>query len=672
MGRQFAGGVASAFLLLSGCGGGGGESSPPAPSLAVSPVSLSLTASAGGNPVAETFSLRATGGALNFSVESDTDLISASPTSGTAEATDMEISVELRCTEPESRTGTITIAGGAASPRTVSVSIECERPAIEVTIEDSPAAATGNPRKSAESHLSWRASSIWNGQGAVPYSIRSDRNDVIATPDSGTVEMNELTRMDLQAPCPDQDRYETMLTLEVDGAPADLAWKVRCQAGDARVDRLQLFQGVMTWHWDVRGGATQHIDGVADRHTVLAAAVTHESATVPEILARATDGDGEVLQESLEPVSTNTVKTDDLEWTTEHVYDVSEHYLPSHRITLLVDESGRLDETREDNNRQWVEFSGGRRLPPFKIVFWPIRTDAGSPPAIQVEDYMKSVLDLLPIGSHEVRVGETLSFLNQAADTEAVLDFLGREWNRGAPGDEYYYGIFLETYDDEFCGRAIRPGNVSVQLPLEDCSDETPAHEIGHNLSLMHAPWDCWGEYSIENIDPDYPYEEGGIGPRRGWLPSAEAFVGGGSEETHFDVMAYCSPRFISDYHYRKALEHRVGRPLGNVRPDLAQAKEPRGPSLALGGGVEWGMWTLDYVDHSLMPSRKPPVEGKHFLTLQAASGREIYRERLRLAAITHSAKRSWAARVPVPAEPVARVIILDRQETPVLVEALR
>ena len=671
MKRLLSGGLASACFLLCSCGGGG-ESAPPAPSLTVSPSSLSLTAVAGGEPVAQTFSLRASGGAVNFRVASDSNLLSASPASGTAEAAAVEISVELSCTEPDSRTDTINVTGGAAGPHTVSVSIECERPPVEVTVEDLPTAATGNPREAAASHLSWRATSIWDAQEAVPYSIRSDRSEVTVTPGSGDIEMNELTRMELQTPCPDQERFEAVLTLEVDGSPTDLTWNVRCQAGDARVDRMQLFQGVMTWHWDARRDDTQHVDGIAGRHTVLAAAVTHESPTVPEIRARATDADGEILQQSLEPTSKHTEKTGTLEWTTEHVYDVSEHYLPSHRITLFVDESDRLDETREDNNQRWVRFGGGRQLPPFKIVFWPIRSDAGSPPAIQTEDYMRSILDLLPIGRHEVRVGETLSLLNQTANSETVLDFLRREWNRNASADEFYYGIYLETTEDDSCGRANRPGNVGVQLPFEDCSDGTPAHEIGHNLSLMHAPWDCWGEYDIESVDPDYPYEEGGIGPRRGWLASAEKFVGDGSEETHFDVMAYCTPRFISDYHYKKALEHRIGRAPDSASPGLAQAKAPRGPSLAIGGGVdEWGMWTLDYVDHSSMPARKPPVEGEYFFTLQTASGREVHRERLRLSSITHSQKGSWAVRVPVPSEPAAMVVVLDGQETPVLVETL-
>ena len=440
----------------------------------------------------------------------------------------------------------------------------------------------------------------------------------------------------------------------------------------------------MTWEWNVGAESVKHVDSVAGRHTTLAIAITHETSAAPDLRVQAEDPEEEVLQESLESVREETTKTGSQEWTTERVYDVSDYRLPSHRIVSFVDEDNRLDETLEDNNRGvGVRFGRGRHLPTLKIVFFPIRTDAGSPPTIETDDYMESVIDLLPIGEYEARVGRTLDFLNRTANSDTVLDFLRREWNLNAQADEYYYGIFPEFNVDQGCGRAERPGYVAVQTPLDHCGEGTPAHEIGHNLALMHAPWDCWGEYDIENVDPEYPYDKAELGPRRGWLASGEKFVSDESEETHFDVMAYCSPYFISDYHYKKALEyrieeaiaHRAGTAIASVLPGRVQAEEPEepaGPSLAFGGTVEWGMWTLDYVDRSPMPARTPPVEGKYFFTLQTASSREVYRERLRLASITHSAKRSWAVRVPVPSEPIAKVVILDRQETPVLVEKLR
>ena len=62
--------------------------------------------------------------------------------------------------------------------------------------------------------------------------------------------------------------------------------------------------------------------------------------------------------------------------------------------------------------------------------------------------------------------------------------------------------------------------------------------------------------------DPDYPYEMGKIGPHGGWSFSGYHLV----EEDrflaidYFDVMSYCGSRpFISDYHYRKTIDHWLG-----------------------------------------------------------------------------------------------------------------
>lgn len=144
----------------------------------------------------EAFSVRATGGTLSYRVSSDTDLLSVSPTSSTAAAAGSEITVELNCSAPETRTATITVTAGS-NTQTVSVDIECERPPVTVDIERAPALAKGNPREAAESDFRWRATSSWDGQGAVPYSIRSDRSELTATPNSGDVEMDQPTETEL-------------------------------------------------------------------------------------------------------------------------------------------------------------------------------------------------------------------------------------------------------------------------------------------------------------------------------------------------------------------------------------------------------------------------------------------------------------------------------------------
>ena len=99
----------------------------------------------------------------------------------------------------------------------------------------------------------------------------------------------------------------------------------------------------------------------------------------------------------------------------------------------------------------------------------------------------------------------------------------------------------------------------------------TIAHELGHNFNLLHTP----GTGSHE--DPMYPHPYSSIGT---WGYSfRDMFQHCGVEcldhpagqhvdpETK-DLMSYSSPKWISDYHFAKALEYRLGeRRAGCVVP---------------------------------------------------------------------------------------------------------
>ena len=78
---------------------------------------------------------------------------------------------------------------------------------------------------------------------------------------------------------------------------------------------------------------------------------------------------------------------------------------------------------------------------------------------------------------------------------------------------------------------------------------ETIAHELGHNMSLWHAP--C-GDPS--GPDPSYPYSDGSIGA---W---GYDFRDGGRlvNPSTPDLMSYCHPRWISDYDFTNALRFRL------------------------------------------------------------------------------------------------------------------
>jgi hypothetical protein len=79
-------------------------------------------------------------------------------------------------------------------------------------------------------------------------------------------------------------------------------------------------------------------------------------------------------------------------------------------------------------------------------------------------------------------------------------------------------------------------------------SEETLMHEMGHLHGLLHTA--CSGE---DFVDPEYPHPEASIG-----VEGYDRRTGTFYPPNTRDLMSYCSPRWISDYGFRKAAEHVV------------------------------------------------------------------------------------------------------------------
>ena len=93
-------------------------------------------------------------------------------------------------------------------------------------------------------------------------------------------------------------------------------------------------------------------------------------------------------------------------------------------------------------------------------------------------------------------------------------------------------------------GIASVPGRVSFSVP----DSRIIAHELGHNVSLHHAP--CGG---AGGPDPSFPEPDGSIGAwgydfRRGRLVAP----------ARHDLMSYCEPPWVSDYYFTNALRFRI------------------------------------------------------------------------------------------------------------------
>ncbi len=242
---------------------------------------------------------------------------------------------------------------------------------------------------------------------------------------------------------------------------------------------------------------------------------------------------------------------------------------------------------------------------------------------------------LLPISEFELVVHDAVRTSTRDAfellrEVEAIRVMEG--------GTGYYMGSMANLTGS--IGVAHTPGESSVVAP----GDYTVAHELGHNLNLSHAP--C-----------------GGAGAPDLWFPSATAsigawgydFRGGGLvPPSHKDLMAYCSPQWISDYHFTKALLYRLDR---QAAAGAADRRAGTVQSLLLWGGLdEAGAPVLEPAFLVDAPPMLPPVRGAYKITGENAGGEVLFSLGFDMPGVSHGGAPSFAFALPVRPEWAGRL----------------
>ncbi len=162
-------------------------------------------------------------------------------------------------------------------------------------------------------------------------------------------------------------------------------------------------------------------------------------------------------------------------------------------------------------------------------------------------------------------------------------------------------------------------GRRTISTLVEEGNVGHVTHEFGHTMTLGHAPG-CWPGTEDGNVDPAYPYSTGITGA---W---AYDFRDGGAlvRPTRADVMAICggwSEGWISDYHFTKALRHR----LRDEVTDAATMAAPV-PSLLVWGGVdEAGVPFLEPAFVVDATPTLPDSAGEHRITGRTSGGGELF-----------------------------------------------
>ena len=155
-------------------------------------------------------------------------------------------------------------------------------------------------------------------------------------------------------------------------------------------------------------------------------------------------------------------------------------------------------------------------------------------------------------------------------------------------------------------GVAFNPGRSSFSKPV----GWVMAHELGHNLNLNHAPCGTGESYS-------FPYPDGSIGVWGYDFEHADRLV---SPYTQ-DLMSYCQPKWISDYHFSNALRYRL---FDEGSPAAAAIAASR--SLLLWGGVSAD--SVPFLEPAFVvevPPALPDSAGDYVIAGRAANGGELF-----------------------------------------------
>lgn len=326
---------------------------------------------------------------------------------------------------------------------------------------------------------------------------------------------------------------------------------------------------------------------------------------------------------------------------------------------LHVVDSSRLTYPRADMEPQRIE-----EPPTLSITFVPI--DYGglvvADAEIDTDEYLRGTVKRFAIDGVDATIREPLRIEPEGPAVFPgtylqALQAIAAVRLSEAP-DRTYYGMMppIEGIAGGGIASVGNPIAVGSQYQGENLGAGMAAHELGHTFGLLHA--NC-----TENTDsdPEYPHPNGTIG-----VFGRDAFTGEMFPPDWFDLMSYCPPYWISDYHYLKAQEFRkaqaqsLATAVANVRHDQR--------TLVIAGSQEGqGLYLKTLLAQSGVPP-VPPEPGDWSAVLVDEVGTELYRVRFALQHVVGGGPNAtlFAFSVGVPTMVMDRaqaLVILDRSE---------
>ena len=326
---------------------------------------------------------------------------------------------------------------------------------------------------------------------------------------------------------------------------------------------------------------------------------------------------------------------------------------PGLEIVVEIDVDGRLDAESGINMR--VPETGRmaidvRSVPPLDLTLVPLlwiespdhTTVSSTEGLTESDDLFRWTRDLLPVKELSVRVREPLYSSLEIAESnnESILaEVEAARLLDGAKG--HYMGI----WNVEGAGIAFVPGFDSISV----LDGKIMAHELGHNMSLLHAP--CGGPGQVDAL---FPNSDGSIGVW-GYDHRSGELIAPSSP----DLMGYCFENaWIGDFHFRNAFRYRVQE----ERTLATAASEDRTRTLLIWGGLDRdGDLRLEPAFVVDAPPSLTPASGPYALAGEDVFGNTLFTLNFAMNKIAHGEGGRFAFTIPVEANwsnRLARVIL--------------
>ena len=692
--------------IIVGCGGGGGGTSPPPPppmppppptnitySIEIPSGPSEVTASVGESAeTSVTWSFTASAAdapSTSYTVTSATTGVQITGGSGSViPGTSINTQLLFTCSTSGTFEAEITFTVGSATEN-ASWTIVCTEeqitftPLEEARIERDEAALTV---------LTWRFETTGDATVSFPYELIVESERLQVTNTTGSSLPGAEIESNLRYVCADVGVFVLAVRIQVGSASERVEWSVTCTTEDIRALTVQFHQGPLLnqvefsliddqWQTEVIPlyyASQRPLRLGSNRQAFVTISFESEEESDIDISFGSSNESDDI---TIELVSASNL-TPNLSGTRTNyirriVFDVTANDLSTlGDLQIRIDPEDLVPQRNEANNDITFNIRDLEiiELPHLRLTLIPIRSSEGEPDLSDTSFYVEVLYELLPIGTHSVIVGEPLDMTSEASfDPNAALDAIYDRWLATADRDEFFHGIFAQPDNVELCGLAHVAGNsAATGEHSESCSPNTFAHEMGHNLSLNHAPA-CDAEDA--NPDPNFPYSDGSIGTEGGWLMIKKQPIGqaGLAISKIYDTMSYCLETFTSQYSYGKASDYFVRR----FRTVVAASEPPQsrvagfeiieGRSLVLKGFLNeadgWVLQKAVFVDKPPFP-RSVKHSKFELQLIHTASGTLLYRDTVQPLTIEHveTDKKPWGLRIPAFRSSGLHISILDAE----------